>query len=84
MNPLEWVLADGSKLAIGMAAQLRVNVTDDGHVLGEGGRDTESGVELRRVRLSLRGAFLNERLKTLLQLSFAPGNPELIEARALG
>jgi hypothetical protein len=80
LSPLDVVLSNGSKLGVGMAAQLRLNVDNEGGKLGQGGeRETDTNVQLRRVRVTLRGAFLDDRLRALMQLSFAPGNPELLD-----
>lgn len=80
LAPLEWQLPDDhGKVSLGLATQTRVTVDDTGGKLGEGARDTSATAELRRVRVTLRGSFLDDRLRTLLQLSFAPGNPEVLD-----
>ncbi|MFT3921833.1 MAG: hypothetical protein QM778_04805 [Myxococcales bacterium] len=74
---------DGSKLGLGFAGQLRLNVAnqgrDEGTRVGDGPRETETTVELRRVRLYLRGSFLDDRIRTLVQFSLSPSSPELVD-----
>jgi hypothetical protein len=81
--PLEIVLPNGSRLGIAFATQLRVSVLNDGDdsggTLGDPHRNTDDLVEFRRVRLLLRGSFLDEHLLTLAQFSFAPSSPELVD-----
>jgi hypothetical protein len=79
LGPLEFVSPDGSTLGIGVASQLRVSAANAGGELGDTGRETDEQIEIRRLRLTLRGSFLDDRLRALVQLSFAPGNPELID-----
>ncbi len=79
LGPYEIVLSPGNTLGIGFGAQLRTTLTNDGGPLGEGGRDTDDMVELRRVRLSLRGSLLDDRLRMLLQLSTSPSALELVD-----
>jgi hypothetical protein len=77
------VAKDGSKLGLGFAGQLRANLLNQpgsgGGELGARGRETDHSVEIRRVRLFLRGSFLDDRLRALVQFSFSPSSPELVD-----
>lgn len=66
-------------VSLGFFAQLRSNVSNEGGRLGDGGRTGVSNLELRRVRLFVRGNFLDDRLAFLMQLSTSPSSLELLD-----
>lgn len=70
---------DDGELSLGFASQLRMTTTSGGAAFGEAARETETGLELRRIRLLLRGSFLDDRLAFLLQVSTAPNSLELLD-----
>ena len=78
LQPFRTTAADGSNLELGFAGQLRATVTNSGEHWDDD-RETEEAVELRRVRLLLRGGFFGDRLRFGLQLSLAPAAPELMD-----
>lgn len=80
IGPFEIRLGDQSRLGIGFAVQIRTSVANDGGTFGTGGRTTNETVEFRRVRVSLRGSFFDEKLRLTLQLSTAPNSLELLDA----
>jgi len=79
LHPFRTTAADGSNLELGFAGQLRTTVTNGGEHLDDDDRETEEAVELRRVRLLLRGGFFGDRLRFGMQLSLAPAAPELMD-----
>jgi hypothetical protein len=79
LGPFEIKLAERSQLGVGLATQLRLQVTNVPGT-GEAQRTTDETIEVRRLRLFLRGSFLDGRIKSLMQVGFTPGNPELLDA----
>jgi hypothetical protein len=83
LGPYELVAKDGSKVGLGFAGQLRGTLTNQGDErgvhLGQAGRRTEHSLDLRRIRLFLRGSFLDDRLRALVQFSLSPSSPELVD-----
>ena len=79
LHPFRTIAEDGSNLELGFAGQLRATMTNSGEHLDDDDRETEEVVELRRVRLLMRGGFFEDRLRFGLQLSLAPASPELMD-----
>jgi hypothetical protein len=80
LGPFELSPSSGTKLGLGFATQLRTTLTNEGDSkLGGSARDTHESVELRRVRVSLRASFLDERLKFFAQFSLASSSPEMVD-----
>lgn len=77
LGPYEIKLGDSSRVGLGFQGQLRTVLVNQ--PAGSDDRSTDESVELRRLRLSVKGAFWDDRLTMLCQLSFAPGNPEVID-----
>lgn len=63
----------GRSLELGFATQFRFNLS------GATGTAASANVELRRLRFSLRGALLDDRLHVLAQLNTTPASLELID-----
>ena len=69
----------GGRLSLGFVTQLRASVVNEGGGLGDDERETDGSIELRRVRLLLRGSFLDDRIGLFVQLSTSPSSLELLD-----
>jgi hypothetical protein len=83
LGPAE-IVFNGGRLSLGFVAQLRTTMANEGGRFGDGARETEGSIELRRIRLLLRGSFLDGRLTTFIQLSTSPSSLELLDVAVDG
>ena len=81
IGPFEITSPSGdSRLGVGFSTQLRATAED--HALSAEERELRAKLELRRVRLLLRGSFFDSTLRVGFQLSVAPSSLELMDAWA--
>jgi hypothetical protein len=71
-----WIDAGVGRLRLGLGMQLRANVFSQED---DGSRETQTAVLIRRLRISIAGRFLNDRLTFGVQLNTAPGNFEVVD-----
>lgn len=83
LGPAE-ITWEGGRLGVGFVTQLRSTLANEGPAWGDGARETSGSIELRRVRLLLRGSFLDGQLTTFIQLSTSPSSLELLDVAVDG
>lgn len=71
-----WIDAGVGRVRLGLATQLRVEVSSRD---GTDGRDTGVAVLVRRLRTTISGRFLDDRLSFATQINTTAGNFELVD-----